>query len=84
MEHKHSRRAKKGFFEKIGFKKLVSSFKEGIEKKSWEKISQHMEPGRRALVKEFFSNLGERKCLTCYVGGGWVPFGERPFPNFWG
>ena len=36
-----------------------------------------MEPGRRALVKEFFSNLIERKGLTCYVRGRWVLFRER-------
>ena len=36
-----------------------------------------MEPGRRALVKEFYANLGGRKDLTCYVRGRWIPFGER-------
>ena len=40
-------------------------------------MCHHMESSRRALVKEFFSNLGERKNLTCYVRGRWVPFGER-------
>ena len=30
-------------------------------------MSQHMELGRRALVKEFYANLSERKDLTCYV-----------------
>ena len=36
-----------------------------------------MEPGRRALVKEFYANLGERKGLTCYVRGRWIPFGKK-------
>ena len=36
-----------------------------------------MEPGRRALVKEFYANLCEMKDLTCYVRGRWIPFGER-------
>ena len=40
-------------------------------------MSKHKEPGRRALVKEFYTNLGDRKNLTCYVKGRWVPFGER-------
>ena len=37
-------------------------------------MSQHMEPGRRALIKEFEANLGEGKDLTY---GGWIPFDER-------
>ena len=40
-------------------------------------MSQHMEPGRRAIGKEFYANLGERKDLTCYVRGRWILFEER-------
>ena len=40
-------------------------------------MSQHKEPGVRALVKEFYANLGEQKNLRCYVRGMWIPFGER-------
>ena len=36
-----------------------------------------MEPGRRAIVKEFYPNLGERDDLTCYIRERWIPFGER-------
>ena len=36
-----------------------------------------MEPGRRDIVKEFYPNLGERKDLTCYIRGRWIPFRER-------
>ena len=36
-----------------------------------------MEPGRRAIVKEFYANLGEMKDLTCYVKGRWISFRER-------
>ena len=43
-----------------------------------------MEPGRRALVKEFYANLGERKNLTCYVRGRWIPFGERAISQILG
>ena len=28
-----------------------------------------MEPGKRAPLKEFYANLGERKDLKCYVKG---------------
>ena len=51
--------AKKGFVEENNFKQLVSSFKEEIKRWGWEKVSQHREPGVRALVKEFYTNLGE-------------------------
>ena len=74
---------KKGFVEERGFKKIVLSFKEEIEKRGWEKISQHMESRRRAIFKEFYANLGERKGLTCYVRGRWVPFwGKGHLPIF--
>ena len=45
---------------------------------------QHMELGRKALVKEFYANLGERKDLTCYVRGRWIPFGERAISQILG
>ena len=32
---------------------------------------------QRALVKEFYSNMGEQKNLTCYVRRRWIPFGDR-------
>ena len=40
-------------------------------------ICKHLELSIRTLVKEFYVNLGERKNLTCYFKGRWVPFGER-------
>ena len=60
---------KKGFMEERGFKKLMSPFKEEIERRGWENVSIHMEPEKRAVVKEFYSNLGDRKYLTCYIKG---------------
>ena len=51
--------------EKKGFKQLVSPFKEEVELRGWETVSQHMELGRRALVKEFYANLGERRDMMC-------------------
>ena len=49
--------AKKIFMKETRFKELVSPFKEEIERRSWEKLSQHREPGVRALVKEFYYNM---------------------------
>ena len=43
-----------------------------------------MELGKRALVKEFYTNLGDRRNLTCYVRGRWVPFGERAISQLFG
>ena len=63
--------------EERGFEELVFPFKEEIERRGWEKLSQHKELGVRALVKEFYANLSEQKNLTCYVEGRWIPFGER-------
>ena len=40
-------------------------------------MSQHREPGVRALIKEFYANLGKQKNLTCYARGRWIPFRER-------
>ena len=49
--------AKKSFMEERGFKELVSPFKEEIERRGWENLRQHREPGVRVLVKEFYANL---------------------------
>ena len=40
-------------------------------------LCKHLELGRRTIVKEFYANLGDKKNLTCYVRGRWVPFRER-------
>ena len=43
-----------------------------------------MELGRRALVKEFYANLGERKDLMCYVRGRWISFKEKAISQILG
>ena len=68
---------KKSFVEERGFKESVLPFKEEIKRRGWEKLIQHKEPGVRALVKEFYSNLSKQKNLTCYIKGRWIPFGEK-------
>ena len=45
---------------------------------------KHLEPGKRALVKEFYANLGDRKNLNCYFRRRWVPFGERAISQLFG
>ena len=68
---------KKGFVEQRGFRKLVPPFKEVVKRRWWKAVCKHVEPGIKALMKEFYANLGKRRNLTCYVRGRWVPFGER-------
>ena len=80
--HKHF--ANKGFVEERGFKVLVEPFKNKVERRGWETVIQHMEPSRRAFVKEFYTNLGKRKILTCYVKGRWVPFKEKAISQLLG
>ena len=45
-------------------------------------ICNHLEPGRRTLVKNYYANLGDRKNLTRYVRGRWVHFGEKALSQF--
>ena len=66
--------AKKGFVEERGFIEIVLPFKEEVERRGWDKVCKQLESGRRALVKEFYANLGDRKKLTCYIRRRWVPF----------
>ena len=75
---------RKGFVEEKGSKELVLPFKEEVERRWWELLCKHLELGRRALVKEFYANLGERRNLTFYVRGRWVPVGERVISQLFG
>ena len=76
--------AKKGFKEERGFKKQVSPFKEVVERRGWKAVCKHVKPGKRALVKEFYVNLGEIRNLTGHVSGRWVHFGERSISHMFG
>ena len=69
--------AKKGIIGERGFNEIMSPFEEEIERRGWGKICKHPGEGRIVLVREFYANLEDRKNLTCYVRGKWVPFGER-------
>ena len=63
---------------------MVSPFKEEVERRGWKEVCRHLEQGRRALVKEFYTNIGNRKNLTYYVKGRWVLFGERVISQLFG
>ena len=43
-----------------GFKKLISPFVEMLEKREWQTLGEHKEPGCAALVIEFFANMMEK------------------------
>ena len=67
----------KGFIAERGFKKLISSFAEMIEKRGRQSLGEHKEPGCVALVKEFFTNLVKREGKKVYVRGHWVDFSKE-------
>ena len=64
----------KDFIGERGCKKLISLFKEVIEKRGWSLLCEHKSTGYAALVREFYSNLVGRKEKTCYVRGKWISF----------
>ena len=41
-----------------------------------------MEPSRGNIVKEFYTNLKDRKNLTCYVRGRYVLMEKGPFNSY--
>ena len=51
----------RGFIVERGFKKLISPFTEMLEKRGWQSLGEHKEPGCAALVKEFFTNMVEEE-----------------------
>ena len=40
-------------------------------------MCEHQLVGYAALVREFYSNMVERKKKTCYVRGKWISFGRE-------
>ena len=68
---------KKDFIRDRGFKKSISPFKEIIEKRGWRITCQHMPSKFSALVREFCTNMVDRKDTQCYVRGKWVSFNRH-------
>ena len=58
-----------GFITERGFKNIISPFSEMVEKKEWQSLVEHKEPGCASLVREFFANMVERKGKRVYVRG---------------
>ena len=59
----------RGFIAERGFKKVISHFAEMLEKRGWQLLGEHREPGYASLVKEFFTNVVEKDEKRVYVRG---------------
>ena len=65
------------FIVERGFKKLISPFVEILEKREWQALGEHKEPGCAALVKEFFVNMVEKEGKRVYVRGHCIGFSKE-------
>ena len=68
---------KRGFIVERGFKKAISPFVEVLEKRGWQSLGEHIEPGWASLVKEFFANMVEKEGKRVYVREHWVEFSRE-------
>ena len=59
----------RGFIAERGFKNAISPFAEVLEKRGWQSLGEHREPGCASLVKEFFANMVEKEEKKVYVRG---------------
>ena len=59
----------KDFIGERGFNKLISPFRELIEKKGWSLLCEHKPAGFAAIVREFYANMVGKKERMCYVRG---------------
>ena len=48
-----------------------------LEKRGWQSLGEHKEPGCVALVKEFFTNMVEEEGKKFYVRGKWIDFSKE-------
>ena len=76
--------AGKGFVAERRFKNPITPFKEMIEKRGWETLYADQRAGYATVVREFYSNLVERKDNTVYVRGVWVPYGAQAINQVYG
>ena len=74
----------KCFIVERGFKKLISSFAEMLEKRGRQPLGEHKEPGCAALVKEFFDNLVEEEGKKVYVRETWIDFSKENINRLFG
>ena len=64
----------KNFIGERGFNKLISPFREVIEKRGWNLFYEYKPAGFFELVREFYANLVRKKEKTSYVRGKWISF----------
>ena len=64
----------RGFIAERGFKNIISLFAEMVEKREWQPLEEHKEPGCASLVREFFANMVEREGNIAYMRGQWIDF----------
>ena len=64
----------KNFIGERSFDKLISLFREVIEKRGWNLFSEHKTTGFAALVRESYVNKVGKKEKTVYVRGKWISF----------
>ena len=67
----------RSFIAERGFKKVISPFAEVLEKREWQLLAEHKEPGFASLVKEFYANMVENEGKRVYVRGQWVEFSRE-------
>ena len=67
----------RGFIDERGFKRLVSPFVEILEKREWQALVEHKEPGCVAMVKEFFANMVEDEGKKVNVRGHCINFSKE-------
>ena len=48
-----------------------------VEKREWQSLAEHKEPGCASLVREFFANVVEREGKRVYVRGQWIDFSRE-------
>ena len=48
-----------------------------LEKREWQALDEHKEPGCTAMVKEFFANMVEEEGKKVYVRGHWIDFSKE-------
>ena len=54
--------------------KLISSFREVIDRRGWSLFCKHKPIGFAAVVREFYANTVGKKNKTVYVRGKWISF----------
>ena len=67
----------RGFITERRFKNIISPFAKMVEKREWQSLAEHKEPGCASLVREFFANMVEREGKRVYVRRQWIDFSRE-------